>query len=209
MPFPNVPLYKPAFRVGTATTAISGSAIGSCIGLYNSHSDTVTVTIKDGQGKVISVQSISAGDIVWADYANITKGKGFFFQDGISISASLADKVDAWIIGYEQSNSVRPFLAEVLPSSFVLPGVQFRVTSVDTMLVGMALYNSHSSAVTVTIADANGRVLSVQTIDPNATAWLDLASKTDGQGFLFAGGLRLTASVASKITAWVAAFTQN
>jgi len=201
-------IVKPAITLGTTNTFISGALIASCIALHNTHTDVVTVATKDGNGRTIDSRDVAAGQTEWIDMAQVTKGKGFLFENGLVFTASVANKVHAWVCGYEESNSEAPFSKYLYNPAITLPDTKLIVTRQDTMLSALALYNSHSADVTVTPQDANDRILAPQTIEAGRTAWVDLANRSNNLGFLFSGGLRLTASSAGKIHAWINAWTQ-
>lgn len=202
-----MPIRKAAFLVGSATTVIGGNCIASALALYNSGGADVTITPKDGSGRILSPQIVAAGKTVWLDFSNVVKGPGFFFDKGLSLFASTANVVNAWLAGYEQANVIPPYASEILLPAVTL-GLTNNIVARDAMISGLGLHNTHNAIVTVTPKDGNGRSMGPIPIDPGETAMLDWANISDGMGFFFEGGLRMLADVADKVNLFPAGFTQ-
>lgn len=217
MPSFEMDVIKAAVTLGTVNTVIPNSAFVAAIGLHNSDAvNDITVTPSDGNGKILGATVVPAGQTVWLDFAKICQSKGFYFENGFRLAASIAAKVYAWPSGYEAQNIIPPFNTEIVKAALTL-GLSTVMVPRDCLIAGIGLYNSHNAVVTVTPKDANARILAPTAIDPGKTAYLDFANisrmlvlgeSPRGRGFFFSGGLTLTADVAAKVDAWISGATQ-
>lgn len=203
----DTPIYQPAVTLPEVYTLVSGNSLISALVLRNTSAAAVVATVKDGNGKVLAAQSIDPLTTFWADWANRSNGRGFYFDGACRLYMSTANVVDCWVMPFKTSGPLRIFNTPVINQAVTLPATAQRITLVDTLLAALAFHNNDVGTVNVTVKDGAGKIIESLPVGAGITTWLDLASITQGDGMYFAGGVSVVADVAGMVDCWPAGLT--
>ncbi len=90
------PVHLPATTLTTDLTTVYGQdCIVEYLAFSNTHTSTILVTVRDGGGKTfLPGISVLAGTV---EIASLPE-RGLLFRGGVKWLASVADKIDAWIV---------------------------------------------------------------------------------------------------------------